>query len=231
MTLNKSSLHLLMSLHLDTERLASESLSLLSAVIEQLPGSADIHEKVHSSLAESKEQLSSVLCHISDATVALLVRECVLPLTNVKDIPRLFRRTNRETPTKPCDYVQHVLHPLTSFYNSNKTKVPDKVLAALVTAVFSEVSRQFYSCVSEVLDNAQKTEESLRRLKKAKDKYSGGGESKGSSDDDKIRQQLVVDVHTYSSGLKALNVPPENIAMLKELNELVESARGKSERQ
>lgn len=52
-----------------------------------------------------------------------------------------------------------------------------------------------------MLTSVQKTEESLRRLKKIRDKSTGilPSESQGTSDDEKIRIQLKVDVDGYAN--------------------------------
>lgn len=55
--------------------------------------------------------------------------------------------------------------------------------------------------VTDVLTSVQKTEESLRRLKKIRDKSTGilPSEPQGTSDDEKIRIQLKVDVDGYTN--------------------------------
>ena len=76
--------------------------------------------------------------------------------------------------------------------------------------------------MSEVLDGVQKMEESLRRLKRGRDKQnanaatagqekSGEKLEKGVSDDDKIRLQLFVDVKHYIQTVKSLGVDVDSI--------------------
>lgn len=57
----------------------------------------------------------------------------------------------------------------------------------------------YLTSVKDVLTSVQKTEESLRRLKKIRDKSAGSlsSEVAGISDDEKIRIQLQVDVQAY----------------------------------
>ena len=38
----------------------------------------------------------------------------------VSDIPRLYRRTNKELPAKPCAYMNAVLSPLDAFFREQK---------------------------------------------------------------------------------------------------------------
>lgn len=56
------------------------------------------------------------------------------------------------------------------------------------------------SLVKDVLTSVQKTEESLKRLKKIRDKSAGvsSSENQGTSDDEKIRIQLYIDVLSFT---------------------------------
>ena len=97
--------------------------------------------------------------------------------------------------------------------------------------------------VSEVLDGVQKMEESLRRLKRGRDKQnpnSGGSaqdnkstsdKEKVLSDDDKIRLQLFVDVKHYIQTLESLGVEPitikdcdKDLSIIEQLDQLVTQA-------
>ena len=87
---------------------------------------------------------------------------------------------------------------------------------------YRALSRKYLANVSEVLDGVQKMEESLRRLKRGRDKQntnvaaagqekSGEKLEKGVSDDDKIRLQLFVDVKHYIQTVKSLGVDVDSI--------------------
>merc|ERR1712131_105930 len=88
-----------------------------------------------------------------------------------------YRRTNRDTPSKPCPYI------------------------ASVVSGCDMVTDQFLVQVQDVLSNVTKMEESLRKLKKVRERGGAtGGEkdkSGGLSDDDKIRLQLYLDVSFF----------------------------------
>lgn len=67
-----------------------------------------------------------------------------------------------------------------------------------------ELYFSYFLFVTDVLTSVQKTEESLRRLKKIRDKTTGilPPEPQGTSDDEKIRIQLKVDVDGYANMVK-----------------------------
>ena len=55
---------------------------------------------------------------------------------------------------------------------------------------------RYYTVTSEVLTSVKKMEDSLKRLKKVRGTDKGQG-STGMSDDDKIRQQLILDINSF----------------------------------
>lgn len=70
-------------------------------------------------------------------------------------------------------------------------------------------------------------EESLKRLKRARDRGAQGtGEaSTGLSDDDKIRLQIALDVQYFGEQIKKLGVNPDSIDSYNSLLNMVTSAK------
>jgi len=91
--------------------------------------------------------------------------------------------------------------------------------------VLDTITLQYKASTSEVLVSVQKTEDSLRRLKKVKNQNQAKGNS-SISDDDKIRLQLNIDVEAYCQQVEQrLNVKPSSIPSFVELCLLVKSTR------
>lgn len=63
-------------------------------------------------------------------------------------------------------------------------------------STFCTVFSRYFKQVEDVLKSVQKTEESLRRLKQIRERTTGESRSSG-GDDEKIRQQLLIDVTAY----------------------------------
>ena len=101
---------------------------------------------------------------------------------------------------------------------------------------YRALSRKYLANVSEVLDGVQKMEESLRRLKRGRDKQNPANSAapgqenksenkeKGVSDDDKIRLQLFVDVKHYIQTIKSLGVDVDSITDNHDLNDKVDGS-------
>ncbi len=97
---------------------------------------------------------------------------CLPYLRQVSDIPRLYRRTNREVPSRPCAYVAALLAPVAAFRQEHLSLCGEEALRPWLVDVFNAVAAQFLANVSEVLAAVQKMEESLRRLKRVSDELS-----------------------------------------------------------
>nr|CAD7454847.1 unnamed protein product [Timema tahoe] len=187
--------------------------------------------RLDDSIEESKQQLLSRLPIVTQFILGEVSSQSLSQLRQVNDIPRLFRRTNRDIPTKPCLYVAAILAPPLSFHKAYREVVGAAQLQRWLTLIFSAITQQFYSSVNDVLTSVQKTEESLRRLKKVRDRLSATtpSEGKGLGDDDKIRQQLVLDVQSFCEGVESVDVKKDDVDKLLELLNLVEAARSKSD--
>ena len=60
-------------------------------------------------------------------------------LKQVSDIPRLYRRTNRELPTKPCTYLIALLDPILRFDNENRLRCSSQVISEWLSIIFRYV--------------------------------------------------------------------------------------------
>lgn len=93
------------------------------------------------SLDETIKNLKTIWPQITKEIVDELLKQCVTHLKQVSDIPRLFRRTKRDVPTKPCSYVKHTLVFLLNFHADYKKIIPDNVNYWLELAL-SELTEQ-----------------------------------------------------------------------------------------
>lgn len=60
----------------------------------------------------------------------------------VGDIPRLYRKTNRDAPTKPCNYVEQILKPSKSFHTRNSDRIAPDIIKKCMLSSFSHLNRQ-----------------------------------------------------------------------------------------
>lgn len=93
------------------------------------------------SLGETSKNLANLLPLVTKEIVNELSEQCVTYLKQVSDIPRLFRRTKRDVPTKPCPYVKNAIVPLTNFHVDYNKIIPETVILWLELTLSSLTER------------------------------------------------------------------------------------------
>lgn len=121
-------------------------------------------------MKESDQMLLEQLRCIEQAIVKELVGTSAKNIAHIGDIPRLYRKTNREVPNKQCSYVEQMLEPLRAFQMQFSSTVEQEKMVYLLQSAASDVNVEYYVAVTEVITSVQKTEESLRRLKNLREK-------------------------------------------------------------
>ena len=173
-----------------------------------------------------KDAEESILLHMSHFETYLtteITAQCVTHLKSVNDIPRLYRRTNREVPSKPSLYATSLVRPLVEFLTEYKGAISEVNRKQWAIAVLKSLGEQFLSATTDVLTAVKKMEESLKRLKAGRGTSVAGG-MQGMSDDDKIRQQLYLDVKEFGHQMTSLRVSETEVEVYRQLHELVRSA-------
>lgn len=166
---------------------------------------------------------------IVENIITYLTNQSTGHLRYAQDVPRLFRRTNREAPTKSSLYVSNILKAIVSFHEDYKESMETESMISILTTCSSNLSEKYFGMVSDVLAAVKKMEESLMRLQKMRAGKSAGNlnsmDDKKLSDDDKIRLQLYLDVAAFQRQLSNLNIDTSEITKLNELMSLVKDAK------
>ena len=181
----------------------SSDISHLIANISKLiilPSSSSID--ISPAVSAAAAELSSLLPVLSEHISTNIAAGPIKSVKSVVDIPRMYRRTNRDTPSKPCNYITSVVESFTNFIkNYKEAGVSKSNLETWMNDAGEMVSGSYLVQVQDVLANVTKMEESLRKLKKVRERGGAAGGEKdksgGLSDDDKIRLQLYLDVSFF----------------------------------
>ena len=123
---------------------------------------------------------------------------CLAQLNKAKDVPRLYRRTNRDSPKETSSYIQASFSPLDEL-NKNED-LPDSLKSHLAGFCAVSTAPKFKDIVNGVLDNVKKMEDSLAKFKKKKKPVKDVNKS---SDDDNIRLQLKLDLEFFVEKYRA----------------------------
>lgn len=134
---------ILVFLHMDITRLRHEFPSLLAAIKEQL----DDQVKQHVHLLEQcfDESNNAMLIRqqsIQRRLVAEIVTKSLVHVKQVSDIPRMFRKTNRDVPTKSFAYVDQMLEGVAQFSDKYEKQIDVSIVRQMLTDIFGELNLQ-----------------------------------------------------------------------------------------
>lgn len=180
-------------------------------------------EDVRECLTECSEEIKSKLPRFQAHLVEEITTQCSVHLKQVNDIPRLYRRTNKEVPSKQSSYVINLLKPIKMFTEEHAEILDEKLKLQMFQRVFDNLTDSYYSATSDVLMSVKKVEDSLKRLKKNRGTDKNAG-NQGMTDDDKIRQQFIVDIESFGAQLNGYG-DFSNMESLKKLQSLAEEAK------
>lgn len=199
---------------------------ILKKILEDGPLDATIYQDA---INESCEFLSTQLTSLSNQLVSLLTHQINLQLDSVKNVPRLYRRTNKEPPSEPSKYVLNAMIPLNKFA-SNATMLSENQRYGILSSSLGNLSERYYTLVDELLTAIRKTEDSLLRLKQQRKAASGQSEvnqlvnNSEVSDENKIRKQLLLDSEAFDHHMSILGFTGESFPAYLKLMNVVRSA-------
>ncbi|XP_060141928.1 conserved oligomeric Golgi complex subunit 2 isoform X3 [Globicephala melas] len=183
---------------------------------------------ISAALEDSRLSLSACVPALSDRVTQDLSESCFSHLKSALEVPRLYRRTNKEVPTTASSYVDSALKPLHQLQSGHKDKLKQATIQQWLEGALSDSTHKYYETVSDVLNSVRKMEESLKRLKQARrtaPATPAGPSGGGMSDDDKIRLQLALDVAYLGEQIEKIGLRTKDIRSFPALTELVAAAK------
>lgn len=182
---------------------------------------------ISAALEDSQSALSAHVPALSSRIVQDLSESCFGYLKSALEVPRLYRRTNKEVPSTASSYVDSALKPLYQLQSGHGDKVQPAVMQRWLQEALSDSTHKYFETVSDVLSSVRKMEESLKRLKQARRSPATNpvSSSGGMSDDDKIRLQLALDVEHLGEQIQKMGLQTSDIKSFPALTELVLAAR------
>ncbi|XP_033698454.1 conserved oligomeric Golgi complex subunit 2 isoform X2 [Tursiops truncatus] len=212
----------------DLDRLQEQLPELLETIRPKLEVIGFKNFSSISALEDSRLSLSACVPALSDRVTQDLSESCFSHLKSALEVPRLYRRTNKEVPTTASSYVDSALKPLHQLQSGHKDKLKQAIIQQWLEGALSESTHKYYETVSDVLNSVRKMEESLKRLKQARrtaPATPAGPSGGGMSDDDKIRLQLALDVAYLGEQIEKIGLRTKDIRSFPALTELVAAAK------
>jgi conserved oligomeric Golgi complex subunit 2 len=150
--------------------------------------------------------LEDVEVIILDFIVKSILKDCVNHLQSANDIPRLYRRTNRDIPKQSSTYIANTISIIVDFNKKFCITDKDQVMSKCTHNIIDSICIEYQSIANDLLESVKKMEDSLARLRRVRqDTRQQSAPSTGStlvmSDDDKIRLQLYLDIVEFGNQL------------------------------
>lgn len=89
-----------------------------------------------------RESLETHQRTIESQIVQKLMNLSLKSIRNVQDIPRLFRKTNRDVPTKHLPYVEQITQPIEGFITRNSKNYQPDVVRRIMKELFNQLTIQ-----------------------------------------------------------------------------------------
>ena len=89
-----------------------------------------------------RESLVELQKSIETQIVAKLMTTCIKSIKNVQDIPRLFRKTNRDVPAKHLPYVDQIIQPIEEFLKTSSSNYQPEVVRRILKETFNQLTIQ-----------------------------------------------------------------------------------------
>uniref|UniRef100_A0ABM5FWN7 Conserved oligomeric Golgi complex subunit 2 n=2 Tax=Pogona vitticeps TaxID=103695 RepID=A0ABM5FWN7_9SAUR len=182
---------------------------------------------ISGAVEDSKDSLLGCWPALHSKIIQDLIDSCFSCLKSALEIPRLYRRTNKEVPTKALPYVDSALKPFFQLKEEYKEILKPAIIEHWLEGAANTSTQKYFETISDILSSVKKMEESLKRLKQARKTVIANSLSSngGMSDDNKIRLQLALDVEYFGLQIQKMGLELSNIKSFSALSELVQAAR------
>lgn len=207
-----------------------EQISVLSETVRQRLEAIGFNNfaVVEGALEDSKTCLSTSVPTLNTRMTQHLTERCCRFLKSASEVPRLYRRTNKELPVRASAYMDNALRPLHQLLTDSTGLVTPTTAQEWLRVALCDCTQKYYETISEVLSSVRRMEESLKRLKQARKSAAtttNTGANGGPTDDSKIRHQLALDVEYLGEQIQKMGLQPQDISMFSSLMDLVREAR------
>ncbi|CAF1096143.1 unnamed protein product [Adineta steineri] len=226
----------LVNLYVDLQVFSNKIKTLFQEIIlsQRLISLTSISSNIAIELTNVLDEMLSGLMNksrmdLKNLIIQQLIDRCNETLHSVQEIPRMYRKTNREAPTKPSNCILATFRHLQTFSDDyNGTLLSSDECQEFLTITMEEITKRYYDLCSEILSSVRKMEESMQRLKRVRESSrtpSNQSQNMTTSasvtltDDNKIRKQIQNDVTAFTTELEKLNIHIESSNKLTILNE------------
>lgn len=133
----------LILLYLDVMKMNDKIPTIFDNIVAKVPVNLNTQlDLIEKCFNESQKTFNGCLKKIKSQWSNEIIAQTFGWTKQVADIPRLYRKTNREAPSKPCNYVEQILSPAETFWNKNKSNIDVDILRQCLVKSFSHLNQQ-----------------------------------------------------------------------------------------
>lgn len=130
-------------IYLDVNKLIEKIPGIMDCITEKIPNNLNTQlDLIEKCLDESRKMFIERRKLIEKQWSAEIIAQTAGWTKQVADIPRLYRKTNRDAPKQPCNYVEQILKPNKSFHLKNSSRISSDVIKQCMILSFSHLNRQ-----------------------------------------------------------------------------------------
>lgn len=184
-------------------------------------------------MRRSLSSTTSIIPSLSAQITNILIKRCAERLRFIRSVGS-SARSSRTMPNQPSYFVADILKDLRSFLDGPARVVSPSMRSTWATTVADEIASRY----AGILLNIQKTEDSLRKIKKGRQGFSLFGRSNASSaaadpqgtseEDAKVKRQMQLDVDRLAVDAEAAGVSVADSKAFAELRRTLEEEPGRT---
>lgn len=130
-------------LHSDIAQMTKNLVKHTTTIVELAPIEVQEHSQtLRQNFLDACDLLGERRGKIASRIVQEILSKSVSSIKQVNDIPRLYRKTNREIPSKPCGYVDHMLEPSRRFRQEYSNDIGLETCQEICRNLFSSLNVQ-----------------------------------------------------------------------------------------
>ncbi|KAI9311812.1 oligomeric golgi complex component, COG2-domain-containing protein [Dichotomocladium elegans] len=177
-----------------------------------------------------EEMARSTTNEIQYRVTSAFGRRCVDILKQAREITVQYRHRNKPSPTEASSFIPNAFRPYRLFFEKHQGWIDEDKQVMWGRQVGEMVLNRYTTTISDLLTNLQKSEDSLKRLKKGKksnhamqnaSSLLGSQSGSAMSDEDKIRLQILLDVRQLGDELSVLMIDKSTFKPYAKLYEVV----------
>lgn len=138
-----SRIDFLVLLYIDASTLAQKMPKMIDVVMQNVPSTlSSEHQLLSNCVSEAEKSIRARLATLQTEWQGEIMSGTVGWAKHVADIPRLYRKTNRDAPTKACNYVDQILRPAQAFHAQYSSTLDVEVVQNCLRSVFCQLTSQ-----------------------------------------------------------------------------------------